>query len=97
MKKIGVIFIHGLTGGPETWRSNVGHRFGDLLLQSEIGEHIEVHYFDYYTKILSIFDSAAAKRILGRIPLLKKISFFKGRVRRIQVRSATKMNPVTGG
>ena len=84
MKKIGVIFIHGLTGGPETWRSNVGHRFGDLLLQSEIGEHIEVHYFDYYTKILSIFDSAAAKRILGRIPLLKKISFFKGRVQKNQ-------------
>lgn len=84
MKKIGVIFIHGLTGGEDTWKNSKGQTFGDLLLKSSVGQKIEVHHFDYYTKILSIFDSAIAKRIVGKIPLLRNISLLQGRIQRNQ-------------
>lgn len=84
MKKIGVVFIHGLTGGSDTWRNSKGQTFGDLLLTCFIGQQIEVYYFDYYTKILSIFDSAIAKRIIGRIPGLRKIGLLQGRIKKNQ-------------
>lgn len=84
MKKIGVVFIHGLTGGSETWKNSKDQTFGELLLQSDIGQHIEVHCFEYYTKIVSIFDSAIAKRIIGRIPILRNISYLQGRIQRNQ-------------
>ena len=84
MKNIGVVFIHGLTGGSETWTNSNNQTFGELLLQSDVGQHIEVHHFEYYTKILSIFDSAIAKRIIGKIPLLRNLSFLQGRIQRNQ-------------
>lgn len=84
MKKIGVVFIHGLTGGSETWKNTKNETFGELLMQSDVGQHIEVHFFEYYTKIVSIFDSAIAKRILGRIPILRNISYLQGRVQKNQ-------------
>lgn len=84
MKKIGVVFIHGLTGGSETWKNTKDETFGELLMQSDVGQHIEVHFFEYYTKILSIFDSAIAKRILGRIPILRNVSYLQGRVQKNQ-------------
>lgn len=84
MKKIGVVFIHGLTGGGDTWKNSKGQIFGDLLLTSAVGPQIEVHHFDYYTRIFSIFDSAIAKRIVGKIPLLRNISFLQGRIQRNQ-------------
>jgi hypothetical protein len=84
LKKIGVVFIHGLTGGSETWKNSNNQTFGELLLQSDVGRHIEVFHFEYYTKIVSIFDSAIAKRIIGRIPLLRNLSLFHGRIQRNQ-------------
>lgn len=84
MKKIGVVFIHGLTGGNETWANSKGQKFGDLLLESSIGPKIEVHHFEYYTKIISLFDSAIIKRIVGKVPLLRNIGFLQGRVKKNQ-------------
>lgn len=84
MKKIGVVFIHGLTGGSATWKNTKNQTFGELLLASDVGQHIEVHHFEYYTKIVSIFDSAIAKRLVGRIPFLRKISFLQGRIQKNQ-------------
>lgn len=84
MKKIGVVFIHGLTGGSETWKNSKDQTFGELLQEFDLGEHIEVHNFEYYTKIVSIFDSAIAKRIIGRIPILRNISYFQGRIQKNQ-------------
>jgi predicted alpha/beta hydrolase family esterase len=84
LKKIGIVFIHGLTGGSETWKNSHNQTFGELLLQTEIGEQIEVHHFDYYTKIVTVFDSALAKRILGRIPLLRNLAIFQGKIQRNQ-------------
>lgn len=84
LKKIGVVFLHGLTGGSETWKNSKGQTFGDLLLNADVGSHIEVHHFEYYTKIISVFDSAIAKRLLGRLPLLRNISFLQGRIQRNQ-------------
>lgn len=84
MKKIGVVFIHGLTGGSETWKNSKDQTFGELLQGFDLGEHIEVHHFEYYTKIVSIFDSAIAKRIIGRIPILRNISYFQGRIQKNQ-------------
>lgn len=37
LKKIGVVFIHGLTGGSETWKNSFNQIFGELLLKTEVG------------------------------------------------------------
>tara|TARA_R110001606_G_scaffold398720_1_gene578507 strand:+ start:2135 stop:3151 length:1017 start_codon:yes stop_codon:yes gene_type:complete len=65
MKKSCVVFVHGFTGGTGTWKNHKGESFSDLLsADNEIDQTYDFYEFDYYTKIASLFDSAAVVRLL---------------------------------
>lgn len=74
IKKVGVVFIHGFTGGTKTWINKRGERFCDLLAsESSIGKEFEFFEFDYFTQVLDVFRSApvqALKKLLNKIPLV---------------------------
>lgn len=73
-QKIGVVFIHGFTGGADTWVNRAGERFGEMLSsEAHIDNEFEFFEFDYYTQVLSVFKSASVqniKKILNKIPLV---------------------------
>lgn len=80
-KKIGVVFIHGFTGDEKTWQNNNGKKFSDLLeADSQLANDFDFFEFDYYSKILSFFDSAPFQRIFSLIPLSRFFGI-KGKVR----------------
>lgn len=73
-KKIGVVFIHGFTGGADTWKNKGGERFCEMLKsEDQISRDFEFFEFDYYTQVLDVFKSAAVqglKKILNKIPFV---------------------------
>ncbi|SEC79277.1 PGAP1-like protein [Pseudomonas frederiksbergensis] len=76
MKKIGVVFVHGFTGGENTWKNADGEKFSDLLKQDAgLANRYDFFEFDYFTKLISIYHSAPVQRVLGLI------GFGKNRVR----------------
>lgn len=84
MSKIGVVFVHGLTGGEDTWKNSNGQSFGQLLTNSSIGDKLEIHEFNYYTKIITLFETAFVKRLIGRLPVIKHLGFLQGKIQNNQ-------------
>ena len=74
IKKIGVVFIHGFTGGTKTWLNISGVRFQDMLSsEPHIEKEFEFFEFDYFTQMIDVFKSAPVqhiKRLLNKIPLI---------------------------
>jgi protein SERAC1 len=61
-----VLFIHGFTGGRDTWRHEVDGYFYDHLLEySAFREGYDIAVFEYYSKLLNLFPIAGSitKRI----------------------------------
>jgi len=78
MKKIAVVFVHGFTGGNKTWENSGGMKFKDLLEENpNLHENFEFFEFEYYTKILDVFDSAPVQEILGFLKIPKFLGFKK--------------------
>lgn len=51
-----ILFIHGFTGGHETWRHPGMESFPEMLLKDpEVAEKFDVATFLYYTKLLNLF------------------------------------------
>lgn len=66
-----ILFIHGFTGGKETWKNaEHGYFFDQLLSIEEIAANFDVATFEYFTKLTSIF--ADADSVVGRIKSLFK-------------------------
>lgn len=64
------IFVHGFTGGSETWLNPSGLTFKTLLAaESEINPQFDFIEFDYYTKILSIFHTNFLQKTAGFLGL----------------------------
>ena len=62
--KTAVVFIHGFTGGKDTWRNVTGQSFAELLgSEPEITDKFDFFEFDYYTKISNFFNSAPFQKI----------------------------------
>jgi len=81
MEKIGVVFVHGFTGGEKTWVNDSGQKFSDLLKQDQnINSHFDFFEFSYYTKLVDVFDSALIQRLLGLLPFHKYLGI-KGKVK----------------
>ncbi|HHF2903270.1 TPA: ABC-three component system protein [Vibrio diabolicus] len=60
-----VIFIHGLTGGTDTWKNISGQSFSDLLKTNEkIVNNFDFVEFDYFTKIANIKNSMVSQGIV---------------------------------
>jgi hypothetical protein len=80
--KTAVVFIHGFTGGKDTWRNGTGQSFAELLgSDHKITDKFDFFEFDYYTKISDFFNSAPFQKITNLIPFLSHFSGITGRVR----------------
>ncbi|NVH48905.1 ABC-three component system protein [Photobacterium damselae] len=81
MKKILVVFIHGLKGGDSTWVNDKGVSFKELL-QSEnlINEECEIVEYDYFTQITEFMNGFIAKQthaLMRKLPLFNRLSRYK--------------------
>jgi len=66
-----ILFVHGFTGGRETWCNDSGTYFREHLIQHpEIAENFDVAYFDYYTRLTNILPTVNAG--VGLLRLLLK-------------------------
>lgn len=66
-----ILFIHGFTGGKETWKNpEHGYFFDQLLAVDEIADNFDIATFEYFTKLTSIF--ADADSAIGRLKSLFK-------------------------
>jgi hypothetical protein len=66
-----ILFIHGFTGGKETWKNvEYGYFFDQLLAVDGIAANFDVATFEYFTKLTSIF--ADVDTVVGRLKSLFK-------------------------
>lgn len=57
-KKI-IVFVHGFTGGKETWSHPEGGYFWDMLAsETNISDSFDIGYYEYYTKFSELFTKA---------------------------------------
>lgn len=81
-KRVAVVFVHGFTGGPETWRNAEGTLFADMLANdSDLKDEFNFFTFDYFTKATDIFQSLPIQKLITKIPFVKGILGIKGKVR----------------
>lgn len=51
-----ILFVHGFTGGKETWKHPTAGYFYDQLANNQyVHENFDVAQFEYYTKLLDLF------------------------------------------
>lgn len=81
MKKILVVFIHGLKGGDSTWVNDEGVSFKELLLsEALINEECEIVEYDYFTQITEFMNGFIAKQthaFMRKLPLFKRLGRYK--------------------
>jgi hypothetical protein len=66
-----ILFVHGFTGGRNTWKHATDGYFFDQILQSNsIKDNYDVAVFDYYTHLTNLFPAADSLR-------QKLVSLFK--------------------
>ncbi|GAB1795503.1 lipase family alpha/beta hydrolase [Priestia megaterium] len=62
-----IIFIHGFTGGMETWKYNEAVSFPELLLENEtIKENFDIACFNYHSTLLDFYEFRKIKNVLSR-------------------------------
>lgn len=80
--KIAVVFIHGFTGGENTWKNSAGLNFYDLLNQDpDLQGDFAFFEFQYFTKLVDFFTSAKIQKVLKAIPLINRLPGITGRVK----------------
>ena len=78
MKKIAVVFVHGFTGGSDTWKNSQGVSFSMLLGQDDnFNESCDFFEFEYFTELLGFFNSNSVQTIIASIPFVKKLGYAK--------------------
>lgn len=63
-----ILFVHGFTGGRDTWRHPTEGYFHDQLLKHEfVGENFDVAIFEFFTTLTNLFPAAnsVAERVLS--------------------------------
>ncbi len=80
--KTAVVFIHGFTGGGNTWTNEGGESFIDLLKKDEkLVQEFDFYKFEYYTKIIHFFNSAPFQKITRKIPFINRLPGITGKVK----------------
>ena len=68
-----VLFMHGFTGGKETWMNSRGESFPELLMQDkEIYDNFDFAYFTYYTRLISSKTTNILKKLFNKNEKYKK-------------------------
>lgn len=67
-KKNVIIFIHGFTGGIETWKNSNGRSLPEMLLEEAlIIENCDIGYFNYFTEIIDFKKTRMSMGIIRTI------------------------------
>jgi len=76
MKKIAVVFIHGLRGNSDTWVNDAGLNFSYMLSNSDenIKVNCDFHEYNYFSKLTEFMNGLVAKYTTN---FLRKINPFK--------------------
>ncbi len=55
-----ILFIHGFTGGKGTWQAPGHLAFPEILLTNcDIAENYDLAYFEYFTRLSTLLNSAS--------------------------------------
>lgn len=58
-----ILFVHGFTGGKETWKHPTAGYFYDQLIDTQyVRDNFDVAQFEYYTKLLDLFPAINSAR-----------------------------------
>lgn len=58
-----ILFVHGFTGGKDTWKHAVDGYFHEHLLEDQfVRENFDIAYFEYHTTLLNLFPAANSIR-----------------------------------
>lgn len=58
-----ILFVHGFTGGKETWKHPTAGYFYDQLIDTQyVRDNFDVAQFEYYTKLLDLFPAIDSVR-----------------------------------
>jgi hypothetical protein len=79
--KTAVVFIHGFIGGEKTWVNSIGTSFIEMLRDDPSITTYDFFEFSYYTKLGSFFSSPTFQRIMGALPIIKRLPGVTGKVR----------------
>ncbi|MEZ8063309.1 MULTISPECIES: ABC-three component system protein [Vibrio] len=81
MKKIVVVFIHGLKGGDSTWVNDDGISFKELLLtDSMVSDECEIIEYDYFTQLTEFMNGFIAKQahsFVSKLPVFNRLPRYK--------------------
>ncbi|SOY94514.1 conserved hypothetical protein [Cupriavidus taiwanensis] len=73
-----ILFVHGFTGGKETWKHDKHGYFFEQLLQSTfVNDHFDVAVFEYFTRLSDLY--ADATTVIGTVLSLFKSSKHKAK------------------
>lgn len=57
-----ILFVHGFTGGSETWRNpQHGYFYDHLIANPVISDNFDIAKFEYFSKLLNLFASVGGK------------------------------------
>ena len=83
--KIAVIFIHGFTGGADTWRNEIGTSFKDMLKSDpQLDQEFDFFEYEYFTKITALQHSATVQKLLALVSSIPGVPKMGGRIKRNQ-------------
>ncbi|MFT4508563.1 hypothetical protein [Caballeronia sp. 15711] len=62
--KTAVVFVHGFTGGENTWKNTKGEKFADFLKEDKgLDAEFDFFEFNYYTTLIDFFSSGTFQKI----------------------------------
>ena len=81
MKKVVVVFIHGLKGGESTWVNDEQISFKELLESNRvIKDECEIIEYDYFTQITEFMNGFISKQshaFMKKLPIINRLNRFK--------------------
>lgn len=69
-----ILFVHGLTGGKDTWLNQNNEYFFDLLGKNDfVAEHFDIAHFEYYSKITNVSSKLSLMKSLFKLSYQKTL------------------------
>jgi pimeloyl-ACP methyl ester carboxylesterase len=62
-----VVFVHGFTGGSDTWKSSSSSFPEMLLADKAIQENYDLMYFNYHTKLVDFYAARTTTKSIFRL------------------------------
>lgn len=75
-RPLAVIFVHGFTGGSETWSNSQSVKLKDMLLEEpELSEQFDMLEYEYFTTITDIFHADIVQKAISLFGFKPKVRY----------------------